>query len=72
MFKDISMPVIDFIDNGIINKDGTFNSDFSFKKNAVSYIDNFGSIKIESNDLESLDKKKMYSCTLSGEICIIF
>lgn len=72
MFKDVSMPVIDFIDNGIINKDGTFNSDFSFKKNAVSYIDNFGSIKIESNDLESLDKKKMYSCTLSGEICIIF
>lgn len=72
MFKDISMPVIDFINNGIVNKDGTFNSDFSFKKNAVSYIDNFGSIKIESNDLESLDKKKMYSCTLSGEICIIF
>lgn len=72
MFKDVSIPVIDFIDNGIINKDGTFNSDFSFKKNAVSYIDKFGNIKIESNDLESIDKKKMYSCTLSGEICIIF
>lgn len=72
MFKSISIPIIDFSENGIINKDGTFNSDFSFDKNAVSYIDKFGSIKIESNDLESLDKKKMYSCTLSGEICVIF
>lgn len=72
MFKNISIPIIDFSENGIINKDGTFNGDFSFDKNAVSYIDKFGSIKIESNDLESLDKKKMYSCTLSGEMCVIF
>jgi hypothetical protein len=72
MFKSIIIPIIDFSENGIIKKDGTFNKDFSFKKNAVSYIDKFGDLKIESNDLESFDKKKMYSCTVSGEISIIF
>lgn len=72
MFKSISIPIIDFNNNGIINKDGTFNKEFSFDKNAISYIDKFGNIKIESNDLESLDKKKMYSCTVSGEISVNF
>jgi hypothetical protein len=72
MFKNIKMPIIDFVENGIIKKDGTFNKEFSFEKNSVSYIDKFGNLKIESNDLESFDKKKMYSCTVSGEILIIF
>ena len=72
MFKNISIPIIDFVENGIIKKDGTFNKEFSFEKNAVSYIDKFGNLKIESNDLESFDKKKMYSCTLYGEISVNF
>lgn len=72
MLKSVSIPIIDFINNGIINKDGTFNSEFSFEKNAVSYIDKFGNLSIESNDLESLDKKKMYSCTVSGDISVNF
>jgi hypothetical protein len=72
MFKSISIPIIDFINNGIINKDGTFNYNFSFEKNSVSKIDKFGSIKIESNDMESLDKKKMYGCTVRGEIVVNF
>lgn len=72
MFKSISMPIIDFANNGIINKDGTFNKDFSFKNNAVAYIDKFGNISIESRDMESLDKKKMYSCSVFGDISVNF
>ena len=72
MFKSISMPIIDFINNGIINDDGTINKEFSFEKNSVSHIDKFGNISLESMDLESLDKKKMYSCSLFGIITVNF
>lgn len=72
MLKSVSIPIIDFINNGIINKDGSFNYDFSFEKNSISYVDKFGDIKIDSTDMESLDKKKMYSCTVEGEIVVNF
>lgn len=72
MLKSVSIPIIDFVNNGIINKDGTFNKDFSFERNSVSKIDKFGNLKIESRDMESLDKKKMYSCTVEGEMIVNF
>lgn len=72
MFNSISIPIFDFINNGPVNIDGTINSDFSFFNSKVSSVDRFGDISVSANDMESFDKKKMYSCTLSGVITVNF
>lgn len=71
LFKNFSVPLIDFSDNRIII-DGKLNKNFLVEEIKSSDINDFGNIDVQCSDIESQDKKKMYTVSVSGNIKIIF
>lgn len=66
-----NIPVYDFVNNSLLNIDGTLNKDFMFS-NSETEIYDITRISAENYDMNSLNKKKMSVCSISANFNLIF
>ena len=66
-----NVPVYDFVNNSLLNIDGTLNKDFVFNPSETEIYD-ITRISAENYDMNSLNKKKMSVCSISANFNLIF
>jgi hypothetical protein len=71
-FKNYGVPLINFKENNIVLTNGNLNTEFSLSNYEEVRVTDFGNILVESLNMESQEKKKMYNSCVSGTITLAF